>query len=744
MRVTPSPARPFGLFGAGLVAGVILFSAGTPLRASPPADPFSPVYMNVGAEGVGLFTSTPPVGLPLNLMAAALFQPEWPPVEGPPVSKSNGPHAKQPKLSPMTLEIAKLIQFQARVEPSIVRPGETVKLIVTGKPKPGFHTYPITVRSAQQLDGQLSSVEYEKSQSFQPLWPITETPDPTPKEEAGDVLLEYAGEFTWSQDILVMPETPSGRQLLHLKIKLQVCDAKGCVGPGYYPPLEVPFEVKGNSVPLTPELQSRLQGKRPEIKVVGLQQANKQQSPGSQTLWGFMLVSMGAAVLMLLTPCVFPMIPVTVSFFLKQSEKENHNALASAGVYSLTIIVVLTVAVLILGKLIVQLANDPWLNLALGAVLVYFALSLFGMYEIELPSFLARFTSAREGQGGTVGAFFMALTFTITSFTCTGPFLGPLLIAVKETQQHLSTEKLILGAFAYSATFAAPFFVLALFPRLLKALPKSGGWLNAIKVVMGFLEFAAALKFLANTDMAWNPGDPLFFTYETVLCAWIALSVACGLYLFGVFRLPHDSPNESIGVIRMLFAALFIGLAVHMVPAMWRDTPQGIIGKGLVAFLPLDTRTETDFTWHRKFEDGWKEATSDPAKVKPIFIDFTGVNCTNCRDNEKNVFTLPSVRGYLKDYVRVQLYTDTVPEKGLSATEAAEQAERNSNLQGETFGDISNPFYAIILPDSSAAPFVETPEGKFKLNGKILGTRKGKIPSNMVKDFEDFLKQPLR
>src|SRR5262249_34583104 len=149
-------------------------------------------------------------------------------------------------------------------------------------------------------------------------------------------------------------------------------------------------------------------------------------------------------------------------------------------------------------------ANDPWMNLALGAVLIYFALSLFGMYDIELPSFLARFTSAREGQGGLAGPFFMALTFTITSFTCTGPFIGPLLAGFGAMKVDMTT--LVLAAFAYSATFAAPFFVLALFPSLLKALPKSGGWLNSVKVVMGFLELAAALKFLGNTDVALNPG----------------------------------------------------------------------------------------------------------------------------------------------------------------------------------------------------------------------------------------------
>ena len=159
-----------------------------------------------------------------------------------------------------------------------------------------------------------------------------------------------------------------------------------------------------------------------------------------------------------------------------------------------------------LGQLIVTLANNAWLNLGLGGVLIFFALSLFGMYEIELPTILARFTSSREGKGGYAGTFFMALTFTITSFTCTGPFLGPLLVGVKEL--NLSFGELVLSSLAYSATFAAPFFVLALFPRLLKTLPKSGGWLNSVKVVMGFLELAAALKFLGNTDIGLNPGQP--------------------------------------------------------------------------------------------------------------------------------------------------------------------------------------------------------------------------------------------
>ena len=266
-----------------------------------------------------------------------------------------------------------------------------------------------------------------------------------------------------------------GNHTLSFSIKLQVCDENKCV-PGVHH-FEVPFTVADTApLPLSEEIQKRRESKRPPIlvrQVPGVEEraevanrpARLRRLPkkADTSLLGLLLTTMGAAIAMLFTPCVFPMIPITVSFFLKRSEKEHHNAIITASVYSVTIIVVLALAVLILGKLIVDLANSPWMNLGLGAMLIFFALSLFGMYELELPHFLSSFTASRESKGGYLGAVFMALTFTITSFTCTGPFLGPLLVATKEMQ--LSLDRLILAAFVYSATFAAPFFVLALFPQ---------------------------------------------------------------------------------------------------------------------------------------------------------------------------------------------------------------------------------------------------------------------------------------
>lgn len=701
-----------------LLGALVCLSA---VAADPQDDPFSPANR-----------AEPP-------KAAAQAKPDDDPFS--PTNKSEPSRAAAP--ARRTDAVADRIDFEVAVEPKQARRGETVKLTITGKPRPGYHTYPITQRTPDQDESGLSRIKYEPDPALKPLPPLTESKAEPAEIKGVGTFLEFKGPFTWSQDVLVAPEARPGEHALRFRIKLQVCD-RTCVWgePSFEQSVRVTDQ---EPVPLSADLQARLKAAAPENPGGGEKAAGPAAAPATGLL-GLLIASMGAAVAMLFTPCVFPMIPITVSFFLKQSEKQHHSALLTAAVYSVTIVITLALSVLVLGQLIVNLANNAWLNLGLGVLLVYFALSLFGMYEIELPSGLARFTSSHEGAGGYLGAMFMALTFTITSFTCTGPFLGPLLVAVKE--YRLSFGERALGALCYAATFAAPFFVMALFPSLVKKLPRSGGWLNAVKVVMGFLEFGAALKFLANTDLAWNPGNPWIFNYETVLCSWIALSLLCGLYLLGVFRLPHDTPLEHLGVMRMLLASIFVGLAIYMVPALWRVTPQGVVGKALVAFLPLDTRLapiggqagSNELAWLRDYEKAWKLATDEG---KLIFIDFTGQNCTNCRYNEKNLFPLPDVHRELSKYVRVQLYTDFVPDPALSRTESERAGQRNQELQGATFDDITNPLYAIVKPDRSS-PF-EDVNGKRKIKGKVEGVRKGLITEDQVQDFVvQFLSKPLQ
>jgi thiol:disulfide interchange protein DsbD len=672
-----------------------------------------------------------------------------------PFSPANRAPARSPTPAPPAPgkqePAAKVVTFTAAAEPKEVTRGTTFRLTIAGTPKDGYHTYPITRRADNEIqEGQLSRLKYQDTQGLKPLWPITEN-EPTWDTAPGvGAYLEHERPFTWAQDILVLPDAEPGQRVLRVTVSFLACDAKQCL-PRATRELEVPVEItNAPAVPLTPELKARLDAKEPPVVIVPTPKellekksgpapgpAVRSDLPKGASIWGLLLASIGAAIAMLFTPCVFPMIPITVSFFLKQSEKEHHKPLATAGVYCLTIIVVLALAVLVLGQLIVKLANNPWLNLGLGGLLILFALSLFGMYEIELPNFIARFTSTREGRGGYAGTFFMALTFTVTSFTCTGPFLGPLLVTAKEFQ--LSLDRLLIAAFAYSATFAAPFFVMALFPSLLKKLPRSGSWLNSVKVVMGFLELAAALKFLGNMDVALNPGNPLIFTFEAVLCAWIALAVACGLYLFGVYRLPHDSPLASIGVLRMVLGTIFIGLALYMVPALFRKVPQGIVGEGLYAFLPLDTSeqaapggtatAEGHLDWHLDYQSAWEQATKEG---KPIFIDFTGVNCTNCRKNEKGLFPRKEVREELANFVRVQLYTDSVPRPGLTKGDAEAEADRNRQLQERMFEDVSTPLYAVIYPGKNG-PF----DGD-RLSGQVADPGRH-VHKGVISDPADFV-----
>lgn len=493
--------------------------------------------------------------------------------------------------------------------------------------------------------------------------------------------------------------------------------------------------------PIREAPEPELHGATPEVATGRGDKTRGKGNPGgvdTNDFWGLMVAAFFGGFFMLLTPCVFPMIPITVNFFLKQSEKEHHRPLFLASVYSGTIVLLLTMTMLLFGNVVITLANNAWFNLILGGALVFFALSLFGMYEIELPSFLARFTSAREGQGGVIGAFFMALTFTITSFTCTGPFIGIFLTPV--ALQKPPFLNLVAAAVVYSATFAAPFFFLALFPTLLRKMPKSGGWLNTVKVTMGFIEVAAALKFLANADYTFFPGQPRVFTFDAVLCAWIALSLATGLYLFGLFRLPHDDAVEHVGVLRMMFGTIFIGLSLYMTPLLFGIRPTGAVGEGIVAFLPprlgesplaFGGGGKENLKWHSNYAEAWALAKKEN---KLLFIDFTGVNCPNCRYNELNVFPNKDVQKTLQNYVLVQLYVDIVPDRSLSKAQAEELAEQYARWRDDLGKTSALPTYVVVKPDSS---------GVFKegaVNGTPIDNRSGVVE---VKDFLAFISQPL-
>jgi thiol:disulfide interchange protein DsbD len=646
-------------------------------------------------------------------------------------------------------------------EPGGPRPGQLVRVTITGTPLKGYHTYPITRRTANQKVDQLTKLSYEPSKELQALWPVEESAPEAVKEGGEGWVLEHQKPFTWSQDVLVLPEATPGKAILKAKVQLQLCNDQHCLPKGDIP-LEIPVEVKeGPEVEVNADLAGRQFKKEPEPEVVNPNSGGKapEAQPGpegstdrasspeeSASLLGFMLKGFGWGFISLLTPCVFPMIPITVSFFLKagtrSSEQESYySPLVLASVYCGTIILVLTIAGMALLTVFQAFINYAFTNFGLGALFIFFALSLFGMYEIELPSGLAQFTSSREGKGGLTGTIFMALTFTIISFACVAPFLGG--FGGTSPHSRLTWIHRLLGSLAFATAFASPFFLLALFPAMLKSMPRSGTWLNNVKVVMGFLEVAAALKFLQAGEVALTH-SAVYLNYDLILSIYVGLCFLAGTYILGSFRLPHDTPLENLSVSRFLIGSSFICLGIYLTPALFKDAnganqrPSGPIFAWIDAFLQGGDKR--DLEWKGFLDKALTEAT---AKGRRVFVDFTAKNCPNCRLNERNVFTLPRIKELFGRYTLVTLYTDQVPDEFYTEEERKHfkgddqqkaDGKANFDLQSREFDNTQLPLYAILEP----LPKPDRDGKKFKVVGAYT---EGKI--NDPDAFAEFLRKGL-
>ena len=434
-------------------------------------------------------------------------------------------------------------------------------------------------------------------------------------------------------------------------------------------------------------------------------------------LWSFLWVAASLGALSLLTPCVFPMIPITVSYFTNHASHSRARAVKLASIYSLGIVATFTILGMLLAIFIgasgIQLfSTNPYINLLIAAIFLFFAFNLFGAYEIQVPTGvlnkLDSFTRSKEGEGGgIVGALLMGLTFTLTSFTCTSPFVGTVLVKAAQGDWQLP----LVGMLAFSIVFALPFFVLALAPQLISQLPRAGGWMNSVKVTMGFLEVAAAMKFISNVDLVWHWG---FFTRSFVLAIWMAIGIILSIYLLGKFQLPHDSKPERIGAIRVMSAILSLAVSLYLLTGLFGAK----LGE-LESFLPPDLENASSKVFGRsKDEPSWisndLEAAKTQAKAenKRVFVDFTGYTCTNCRWMEANVFPKREVEAEMGKFVLARLYTDG----------EGEVYERQQMFQEQTFKTVALPYYAILDPD-----------------GKIIATFPG-LTRN-VPEFVDFLKK---
>lgn len=403
-----------------------------------------------------------------------------------------------------------------------------------------------------------------------------------------------------------------------------------------------------------------------------------------ESLIGFMFIAFLAGLAALLTPCVFPMIPMTVTFFTGRG-KNKMEGYRNAFIYGFSIIAIYTIAGTLLaaiqGPEFANWLSTHWLpNVFFFGVFIFFALAFLGLFEITLPAGFVNKMDAQADKGGMLGIFFMAFTLVLVSFSCTGPIVGSILIS----SAGGALVKPILGMLAFSLAFALPFTLFAIFPGWLNSLPKSGGWLNSVKVVLGFLELALAFKFLSVADQVYHWG---ILDRDIYLAIWIVIFTLLGLYLLGKIRLPHDSPLDFISVPRLMLAIATFVLVVYMIPGMW-----GAPLKALSGYLPpLSSHdfdlskisrqsSENELDEIPKYADflhfphgiqGYfdydQALRAAKRQNKPLFIDFTGHGCVNCREMEARVWSDSRVLKRLKeDFVMVALYIDeryTLPEE---------------------------------------------------------------------------------
>jgi thiol:disulfide interchange protein len=546
-------------------------------------------------------------------------------------------------------------------------PGATVPLRFTAKIGDGWHIYAATMPPAN--NPLKITVGDAPAHIFQPK----------PEEKYDDVLAVKA-EFYEKEAVFWVPfelkkDAPAGPMEITGQVRYAACDATRCLPPKTK---QVSYTVTVD--PAAPSLAAAAPAGYIDTVAPVKTKAPDKTSEG---MLAFLLTAFGLGLASIFTPCVFPMIPITVSFFLN-----DRGGVRQAIVFSLGIIVLfcalglgVTAAVGPFG--VVQLASNPWVNGFIAIVFTAFALSLLGAFEITLPSSLLTKLDAASRRGGYMGTLLMGLTFSLTSFACVGPFVGSLLAA----SVQLKGWQPVLGMASFAGGLALPFFFLAAFPGYLKKLPRSGGWLARVKTVMGFALLAIMLKYAANIDQVLQLN---WLTRERFLAAWFVLFAMAGLYLLGLLKLEGVEEGETLGTPRLLIASAFLIFAFSLLPGMF-GAPLG----ELDAFVPAATKAgafggQTAEAGPEWMKNQYREALDRARQEnKLVLVSFTGYACTNCHWMKANMFPRPEISAALKDLVLVELYTD--------GTDQA--SKENENVELKKFDTSAIPLYAILEPD---------------------------------------------
>ncbi|MGK5093217.1 cytochrome c biogenesis protein CcdA [Deltaproteobacteria bacterium TL4] len=590
-----------------------------------------------------------------------------------------------------------LASFEAQMDPSNARAGEKVRVVVSANIVEGWHIYSV-IPSEDEFAPPPTKIEWN-TPALVPQSPVYET-NPLVEHDAvlGMVLAYHETGSKFYQNFKIPENFVLGTHQLEGKIQYQTCSDKLCLPPAFAP-LQISFEVEQGPVRPAYAFMNRVIDEIPSSESF-LPSANTLKDAVSKGFWAFVLLAAVMGAIAWLTPCVFPMIPVTVSFFSKQASNSHRHLLALAMTFSLGIVLTYTGTGLLLATFMgasgaAQLASNPWINLIISLLFVIFALSLMGFFELGLPSgWIQAADQLSRKSAGFVGVGVMGMVFTLTAFTCTVQFVGTLLIAAAQGEWMWP----IIGMLVFSSVFAFPFFLLALFPKLIQSLQsKSGHWMTQLKVSLGFVELMAAFKFLSNADLVWGWG---VINRSVVLGVWTLSALGMVLVVLGKFPMLGVT-NIKIRRPHLLLALPLLALLVYFGYGTagkpldgWTESymPPELNTKSIAGQTEMSNKQSMDqvhrLPWYQELDKALLQAK---AEQKSVFIDFTGYTCVNCRWMEKNAFADNSVFDLLKNnFILVQLYTD-----------GGEGYENNQKLQVERFGTFALPFYVVLSPNNA-------------------------------------------
>lgn len=574
--------------------------------------------------------------------------------------------------------------------------GDTARLTLTASIEKGWHLY-ATELPPIDYGPEPTSVGYSATEGLEAAGELI------PERQAIEIYEDaFEGNVRyWENEIVLIQKfLVTDREAISLagQVKFQACNDQNCIPPSTF---EFSFGEEAEDEPIAAASNATFNpADHPWWTPVEV--AGDGNDIASASLWSIFIWGFVGGLLALFTPCVWPMIPLTVSFFLKKSSSRS-KSLRDASIYGLSIIVIylvlgLAVTLIFGASKLNDLSTNAIFNLIFFALLVVFAISFFGAFDIKLPSRWSNAMDSRaENATGLLSIFFMAFTLALVSFSCTGPIIGTLLVEAA-SMGNIIGPAVGMGAFAFA--LAIPFALFAMFPTMLKSAPRSGGWMNSVKVVLGFLELALSLKFLSVADLAygWHLLDR-----EVFISLWVVIFALLGMYLLGKLRFAHDTPSPSVGVGPFFLALISLSFSVYLLPGLW-----GAPLKAVSAFVPplftqdfnLYTRGET-----RTFSDYDEGMRYAAEQGLPVMMDFSGYGCVNCRKMEGSVFDNEEIATTLgRNFVIIELMVDdkkplaapfTVEENGRTKT-ISTIGEKWSYLQRYKFAANSQPYYIVL------------------------------------------------